>query len=197
MRPQWLVSQLPPGMLTDDFFTRFVAIFQAQADTLLAHAENLPHLADPTITPPAMLRWLGEWIGLDGVDAAMPEQVQRRLVAGAARILARRGTAAGLQEFLELFSGGPATVTDGGGVWAEGEAPADTAWVVMKVTSTGVLEEADFVALVQDEVPAHVRAELWVGSRRVWPGDGDRPVAVAVAVAAPSEELRPYGEEQR
>ncbi|WP_448071452.1 phage tail protein [Georgenia yuyongxinii] len=193
MRSQWLVSQLPPGMLTDDFFTRFVGIFQEQADTLLAHAQNMQHLADPTITPPAMLRWLASWIGLDGVDAAMPEDVQRRLVAGAARILARRGTPAGLRAFLELFSGGPATVTDGGGVWVEGESPADAAWVVMKVVSTGVLEEADFVALVQDEVPAHVRAELWVGSRRVWPVDGAR----AVAVAAEGGGMRPYGEEGR
>lgn len=191
MRGQWLVSQLPPGMLTDDFFTRFVGIFQAQAETLLAHAENLPHLADTTITPPAMVRWLASWIGLDGVDAAMPEDVQRRLVAGAARILAHRGTPAGLEEFLALFSGGPATVTDGGGVWAEGEAPSDTSWVVMKVASTGGLDEADFVALVQDEVPAHVRAELWVGSRRVWPAHGAPvPAGARPAGADPHEEER-------
>jgi hypothetical protein len=38
----------------------------------------------------------------------------------------------------------------------------------MTVTSTGWLEQADFVALVRDEVPAHVRAELWIGDRQVW-----------------------------
>jgi hypothetical protein len=39
---------------------------------------------------------------------------------------------------------------------------------MMTVASTGRLEEADFVALVRDEVPAHVRAELWIGDRQVW-----------------------------
>ncbi|MBV9823046.1 MAG: phage tail protein, partial [Actinobacteria bacterium] len=78
------------------------------------------------------------------------------------------GTRAGLHQFLEMTSGGEAEVVDGGGIWPEGEAPADTAHVTMKVASTGWLEEADFVALVRDEVPAHVRAELWIGDRRVW-----------------------------
>src|SRR5690606_38241180 len=45
----------------------------------------------------------------------------------------------------------------------------DAAWVIMQVESTGGLPEPDFVALVADEVPAHVRAELWVDGRRVWP----------------------------
>jgi hypothetical protein len=34
------------------------------------------------------------------------------------------------------------------------------------------MPEADFVALVRDEVPAHVYAELYVGDRRAWPADG-------------------------
>ncbi len=53
-------------------------------------------------------------------------------------------------------------------MWREGDAPLDTAWVRLTVASTGWLSEPDFVELVRDEVPAHVRAELWVGDRRVW-----------------------------
>ena len=34
----------------------------------------------------------------------------------------------------------------------------------MEVQSTGLLEEADFLSLVLDEVPAHVHAEIWVGA---------------------------------
>lgn len=165
----WMLQQLPSGMLTDDFFTRFVSIFQEQANTLMAHADNVPHLADPTLAPPEMVRWLASWIGVDALDAALPEQLQREIVRTAARTLAWRGTRTGLQQFLEVFSGGPAVVEDGGGVWTEGTAPTDTAWVVMRVESTGSLAEEDFVALVADEVPAHVRAELWVAGRKVWP----------------------------
>ncbi len=174
MKPdRWMLDQLPVGMLSDDFFTRFVSIFQAEAGTLVAHGENLPHLADPTVAPPAMVRWMADWIGLDGIDPDLPEDTQRRMVTTAARTLRRRGTPRALATFLELFSGGPAQVLDGGGVWREGEAPADHAWVVMRVGSTGGLQDADFVALIADHVPAHVRVELWVGDRQIWPGPDD------------------------
>ena len=58
-------------------------------------------------------------------------------------------------------------MVDGGGIWPEGEAPDDVAWVRMTVAGTGHLSEDEFVRMVRDEVPAHVRAELWIGSRRV------------------------------
>lgn len=172
----WMLAQLPVGMASADFFSRFVSIFQEEAGTLLAHAENLPHLADPTVAPPAMVRWLAEWVGMSTIDPGLPEAVQRRLVSVASRTLARRGTPGALRTILELFSGGPAQVTDGGGVWREGEAPADHAWVEMRVASTGILTDADFVALVADHIPAHVRAELWVGDRQIWSPAGAAPV---------------------
>lgn len=171
-----MVDQLPAGMLADDFFTRFVSLFQAQADTLVAHADNLEHLVDPAVAPPEMVRWMAAWIGQDGIDPGIDLSTQRRMLVSAARTLAWRGTPRGLREVLTLFSGAAAEVEDGGGVWREGEAPDDTAWVVMRVTSTGKLNEADFVDLVADEVPAHVRAQLWIGERLVWPaGDAAGP----------------------
>lgn len=168
-RDGWLLNQLPVGMLGDDFFTRFVSIFQEEAGTLVAHADNLPHLADPTVAPLAMVRQLAAWIGTTDIDPDLPEEIQRRLVRTASRTLAVRGTPGALAAVLEMFSGAPAQVEDGGGVWAEGRAPADHAWVVMRVESTGTLSDADFVTLVADHIPAHVRAELWVGDRQIWP----------------------------
>ncbi len=38
--------------------------------------------------------------------------------------------------------------------------------------STGWLPENEFVALVRDEIPAHVLAELYVGDRLVWSSEG-------------------------
>ena len=167
--PDWLVHQLPVGMLDSDFFVRFVSIFQELASTLLDDADNIEHTVDVTVAPEPMVRWLGSWIGTDSIDPSLDDEVQRRIVAGAASTLTWRGTVRGLTQFLELVSGGPAAVEDGGGVWPDGGAPADTAWVRMHVESTGWLNERDFVALVRDEIPAHVYAELWVGPRRVWP----------------------------
>jgi phage tail-like protein len=167
--PQWLLHQLPVGMLDSDFFVRFVSIFQELGSTLLDDADNIEYLADVSVAPQDMVRWLGSWIGTETIDQSLDDQVQRRIVAGAATTLTWRGTVRGLTRFLELTSGGPATVEDGGGVWRDGEAPPDTAWVRMTVQSTGWLPETDFVDLVKDEVPAHVYAELYVGDRRVWP----------------------------
>jgi len=180
-----MLRQLPPAMLDDDFFVRFLSIFQTQANTLLAHAENLRHLADPGLAPPEMARWLGTWIGMDGVDAALPERLQRDLVRNAAQSLPWRGTRRGLVSLLEVLSGGPVEVRDGGGVFPEGGAGDDPGWVAMRVTTTGMLEEADFAARVAEELPAHVRAELWVGDRQVplagrTPGDEQ-----ATAITAP------------
>jgi MoxR-like ATPase len=61
----------------------------------------------------------------------------------------------------------PAEVVDGRGVWREGDAPGDVCWVRITVAGTGHLSEDEFVAILRDEVPAHVRIEEWVGSRRV------------------------------
>ncbi len=163
--PRWLVDQLPVAMAQQDFFVRFVGIFQELATTLLEDADLVEHVADTTVTPVPMLRTLAGWIGVDSVDESLPEDLQRLIVRSSARSLARRGTAEGLREFVEMLSGGPATIDDGGGVWREGEAPRDVAWVRIEVTGTGHLTDEEFVALLRDEVPAHVRVELWVAGR--------------------------------
>ena len=165
--PQWLINQLPVGMLQSDFFVRFVSIFQELGSKLMDDADLVQHVPDATVTPVPMISHLASWIGIDTIDASLPEPLQRVILASSAKALAHRGTVSGLQGYLEMLSGGPAEVVDGGGVWAEGGAPPDVAWVRMTVQGTGHLSEDEFVAMVRDEVPAHVRAELWVDVRRV------------------------------
>lgn len=165
--PRWLVDQLPVGMAQSDFFVRFVGIFQEVAATLLDDADLVEHVADATVTPVPMLQALAGWIGIESVDQSLPEDLQRLIVRSSGQSLAHRGTVAGLRGFVEMLSGAPADVVDGGGIWREGEAPGDVAWVNVTVAGTGHLSEDEFVALVRDEVPAHVRVELWVGTRRV------------------------------
>ena len=167
--PLWMVNQLPVGLLDDSsFFVRFVSMFQELANPLLEDADNIEHVLDPTVAPESMVRWMGSWIGLDSIDPQSSSELQRLVVRSSARTLSWRGTKAGLTEFLQMTSGAPAEVTDGGGVWREGDAPADTGYVRMSVTSTGWLPEKDFIALLRDEIPAHVRAELWISGRLAW-----------------------------
>ena len=50
-RDDWLLAQLPVGMLEDDFFVRFVSIFQQVATTMLEDADNIEYVLDPTGAP--------------------------------------------------------------------------------------------------------------------------------------------------
>ena len=170
-RDDWLLSQLPVGMMQDDFFLRFVSIFQEVATTLLEGADNLDYIVDPSVAPDSMVRWLGSWIGSDSIDPSLPVELQRRTVRTAARTLAWRGTRRGLVEFLTLLSRGEVEITDNGGVYPEGGAPADPPSVTIRVSSTGGLTERDFLALVRDQIPAHTYAEVHVGERRIWPAE--------------------------
>ncbi len=172
--PQWLVNQLPVGMLGSDFFVRFVSIFQDMAETLMDEADQVQHVPDASVTPTPLLAYLASWIDVRTVDPSLPEQVQRTILRSSAKALAQRGTRRGLEAYLTMLSGEPAEVTDGGGVWSEGEAPDDVAWVRMRVAGTGHLSEDEFVALVVDEIPAHVRAELYVGHRRLLSTEEER-----------------------
>jgi phage tail-like protein len=171
--PNWMLQQLPVAMASEDFFVRFVSIFQHVGGTLLEDADTIDHILDLTVAPPPMVRWLGSWIGLRALDESLPESLQRRIVESAARTLAWRGTAYGLRTYLELITGGPVVVEEGGGIWRTGEAPTDTAWLRLRVESSGMLAEAELVEVVRDEVPAHVRAELYVAGRRLWTTEND------------------------
>ncbi|WP_231482712.1 phage tail protein [Nocardioides sp. URHA0020] len=173
--PSWMLDQLPVSMLDHDFFVRFVSIFQELGTTLLEDADNVEHVADTMVAPSPMLPYLASWIGVETIDDSQPESLQRRIVAGAAKTLTWRGTARGLRSYLELISEGPTVIEEGGGIWRAGDAPEDTAWVVMRVQSTGLLELTDFIDVVRDEVPAHVRAELYVGPDRVWTTEEEWP----------------------
>jgi len=157
------------GMVDDDFFVRFVAIFQQAAGQTLEGVDNIDNVLDVTVAPDPMVRWLGSWIGATGIDPSLPSSTQRRLVKAAGEMLAWRGTARGLRQFLELVSGAPAHIEEGGGVHAEGEGSPDPAWVRIHVLTTGWLTHEDFLRIVRDEVPAYVALEVWAGSHKIWP----------------------------
>jgi len=168
-RADWLAGQLPVGMLDDDFFYRFVSMFQEEAGTYLDGVDNLEHVLSPAVAPPAMVRFLAAWLGLPPLDPSLDEVYQRRLVKAAAELRWLRGTKRGLEKLLELLTGGPVKVVDSGGVVGPGEAAERAPHVRARVESTGWLPEADFVEVVRDEVPANVSLELFVGERRLWP----------------------------
>ena len=79
-RHDWLVQQLPVGMVDDDFLVRFLSIFQTIADTVLHQVDTLPHMFDPAVAPDSMVRLMGRWIGLDWIDPSLDDELQRRIL---------------------------------------------------------------------------------------------------------------------
>jgi phage tail-like protein len=154
-------------MVQQDFFRRFVSIFQEVASSGLDDIENLVHVPDPAVAPAPLLPWLGSWVGTPAIDSSLPELVQRDLVRTGSSSLAWRGTHRGLVPFLELVSGGPVRVTETGGIWREGEAPHAAPRVEIHVRSTGWLSDDDLLALVREEVPVNVELVVWVGDREL------------------------------
>lgn len=200
-RDDWLLAQLPVGMVEDDFFVRFVSIFQEVATSLMHGVDNLENVLDLTVAPEPMVRWLASWIGVESVDASLPHTLQRKIVQTSTRMLAWRGTRHGLRQFLELVSGAPVEIEDSGGVFAEGGAADGPPWVRMHVGSTGWLPEADFITLVRDEVPANVTIELWAGNRLLLPAESPDAIESAVPEQRSSSDIaaviRTDGEERR
>jgi phage tail-like protein len=174
-----MLSQLPMGMMADDFFRRFVTIFQQVGTTLLEDVDTIEHLPDLTVAPPEMVRWLGAWIGTEVTPDKSPDQA-RLIVQTAAQTLAWRGTRWGLVSFLELLGCGAVQVEENGGVSVSADVAvagatraAPSVAVVPSMTihveTRGKLSEGEFLALVLEEVPAHVHTQVHVAGQQVWP----------------------------
>jgi phage tail-like protein len=179
-RDDWLVSQLPAGMLEDRFFVRLAALFQELATSLVEDADNVANAIDATVAPPEFVRWLDSWIGLEPLDSALPEPVQRRMVRQGGQNLAWRGTHRALKDTLELVTGGPVTIEDSGGIGRAGTIGERSPFVRVQVTSTGWMSESGLVAAVSDHIPVSVDFEVWLEHRLLWPPPvSDDPVVVA------------------
>jgi phage tail-like protein len=168
-RGDWLVRQLPVGMAQDQLLVRFVTLFQQLANGLLDHLDGMTHLGDVTVTPEAMVRYLGSWIGVEWVDPMLDPRQQRELVRSYCRELMWRGTRRGLRQLLATITGDPdPVVTDSGGIFLYGEAPGTAPHVHLEVAGLGTwVTENDLLAIVRSELPASVTFELVVGGRLV------------------------------
>lgn len=168
-RDDWLSHQLPVAMVENDFFVRFLTIFQEMADTVYTQIDGLDHQFDPAVASPEMVRSMGAWLGIDWIDSSLHERTQREIVRRYADLIRWRGTKYGVTRLLELITEGPVRVVDNGGVFAEGEAPHGPPTVLIEVESSGFVAPADLVRIVRDELPATVSFRLLVAGAEIWP----------------------------
>lgn len=187
-RDDWLLAQLPGGMLDDEFLVGFVSIFEELGQSFLHHIDNLPHVFDPSVTPESMIPVLGQWIGIDFLADELDADQQRTTLREYGKLISARGTERGLRGVLRNLVGDPVVVEDNGAVYWLGPA-TEPSWgdtpaglndhVVVKLPDsregTDVpyweTEEADedLLHIVQGEIPATSTFELLRGNRRLWP----------------------------
>lgn len=168
-RDDWLTHQLPVAMVENDFFVRFLTIFQEVADTVYEQIDGLDHQFDPAVASPEMVRTMGAWLGIDWIDESYDERTQREIVRKYAELVRWRGTKYGVTRLLAMITEGDVKVSDNGGVYGEGDAPHGAPTVLIEVESSGFVETTDLVRIVRDELPATVAFRLLVAGVEAWP----------------------------
>ena len=157
---QPLASYLPAMLQADDFCVRFTEGLDPVLAPVLSTIDNIDAYVDPWLTPVDFLDWLAGWFGIE-LDATWPEERRRALVANALELGRWRGTVLGLAMLVELYTGGPAQIQDGGAVVAS-EDPTEplpggaVTTVTVRYTPGPDVDGARLVRLVRDFVPAHL-----------------------------------------
>jgi phage tail-like protein len=164
--PGWLLRELPRPLAEDQFLSQFLRIFEDIGGGLRSRVGRFHRDLDPGLAPPEFRRWMAGWLGF-ALDPSLPEEQQRNLLRAAGPMFPLRGTKRGLQGLLEAFTQSKVEITDGGGVFASGAAPAASNQVTIKVSSTGAISEAHLMELVQLEAPANAVIDLRVGRRKL------------------------------
>jgi phage tail-like protein len=156
------------GRLHESFAERFTAALDTVLAPVFATLDNLPAYFDPEIAPADFLDWLAGWVGIEPSET-WPDSRRRQLVAGATRLYALRGTAQGIAELVEIFTGLMPEVEESGGVaWSETPgsrppgSPGARLTVRLEVDATHEVDEEMVRRLVAAAKPAHVIAEVEV-----------------------------------
>jgi phage tail-like protein len=155
-----IVSFLPAMLQADDFCVRFTEGLDPVLAPVLSTIDNIDSYVDPWLTPVDFLDWLAGWFGIE-LDATWPEERRRALVANALELGRWRGTVLGLAMLVELYTGGPAEIIDGGAVVASEDPteplPGGTVTaVIVRYTPGPDVDGARLERLVRDFVPAHL-----------------------------------------
>lgn len=99
----WL-KYLPSIYLDNDFTGRFLLIFEAMMSPDIWVIDNLDLYFAPEIAPLEWVRWIASWFDIY-IAPELPAERQRAILSQAGWLAARRGTRAGLERLLELYSG--------------------------------------------------------------------------------------------
>jgi len=102
---------LPALYERDPLMGRFLMLFESFWGPIDMQVSNISDYFDPMLMPLGLARWLGERLDLE-ILPDWPEATQRRMLANAVSLYRKRGTRAGLQRLLEIYSGGQVVINE-------------------------------------------------------------------------------------
>lgn len=169
--PAPLLDRLPGILQEDEFLGRWLEGFDDSLAPVIAVLDNLDAYIRPGTAPPDFLAWLAGWVDVR-LDEAWPLDQARRVVAEAAVLHRRAGTAGGISAAMRVAAGPDARVEvaeSGGTAWsAEPHGPlpgTPDAEVRIEVTVPAGDEKEVHRRLERTArrvVPAHVRCVIEV-----------------------------------
>lgn len=105
------LRHLPALYERDPLMSRFLMLFESFWGPIDMQSRNVSDYLDPMLMPLPLVRWMGERLDLEILEE-WPESTQRRMLANAVALYRKRGTRAGLQRLLEIYSGGQVVINE-------------------------------------------------------------------------------------
>jgi phage tail-like protein len=98
---------------SDELMGRFIMLFESFWAPIEQQIEAGALYYDAGFTPSELLPWLATWVDLS-LDERWPEEKRRELLRRAVSLYRKRGTRAGLQEYLEIYTGAQVKISESG-----------------------------------------------------------------------------------
>lgn len=102
---------LPEIFRANDFTGRFLMLFESFLEPVSAQINSIDNYFDPDLAPAEFLPWLASWIGISW-DVPISDERKRVLLRKSLQLFQARGTKEALKEFLEIYTGGKAEITE-------------------------------------------------------------------------------------
>jgi len=112
--PRPMGPAMPALYQEDPFALGFLDALDTVLAPVMGTLDNLDTYFDPYLTPDDFLAWLATWVGMT-VDDSWTIERRREAVARAVELYRLRGTATGLQEQIEIHTGGTVEIIENGG----------------------------------------------------------------------------------
>lgn len=160
--PHPIGLELPGLFHDDDFSQRFTSALDEVLAPIFITLDAIEAYVDPWLAPDDFLTWLSEWVGV-AIEEDLADERKRTLVARAATLYGWAGTARGIADLIEAYTGVRPEVEDTGGTsWSAspgGDVPGTAGFAVtvrLRVEDPATVDTARVERLLAGFVPATV-----------------------------------------